>query len=209
MCLVYNQQDDIYVHHEVYLAAYPMCFEWLDFGGSDEKVNYLAICDMMKDINVWDLDTVDVLDPAFTLSGHKGAVLDLSWNALTRTVMASVSADKTCRLWDLQTKKATQKFDFFKCNVQAAAFHPLESHILLTGDCNGRASIIDCQSGSVKKWKVCKDEIEMVLWNKFNPYTFLCGTSSGAVYNIDCRNENSHLFTIKAHNQMISGLQLR
>ena len=164
---------------------------------------------MQKDINVWDLDTVDVLDPAFVLSGHKDSVLDLSWNALTRKILASVSADKSCRLWDLETKKTTQKFDFFKCNVQSTSFHPLEGHILLTGDCLGKASLIDCQSGSVKKWKVCQDEIEKVIWNKYNPYTFLCATSNGSVYNFDCRNENSHLFTIKAHSQMISGMDFR
>lgn len=103
---VYNQQDDIYVHHEVYLPAYPLCFEYLDFSSdSDSKVNFVAIGDMQKDINVWDLDTVDVLDPVFTLTGHKDSVLDMSWNSLTRKVLASVSADKTARLWDLETKK--------------------------------------------------------------------------------------------------------
>lgn len=197
------------MHHEIYLPAYPLCFEWFDFNGSEQKANLLAIGDMMKDINIWDLDTVDVLDPIFTLSGHKDSVLDLSWNTLTREVMASGSADKTCRLWNLQSKKSTQKFDFYKCNVQSVSFHPQEAKILLTGDCNGRASILDCQSGSIKKWKVCQDEIEKVVWNKYNPYTFLCATSSGSVYVIDCRNENSHLFTIKAHNEMISGLEFR
>lgn len=110
---VYNQQDDIYVHHEVYLPAYPLCFEYLDFSSdSDSKVNFLAIGDMEKDINVWDLDTVDVLDPIFTLTGHKDSVLDMSWNSLTRKVLASVSADKTARLWDLETKKV-KLFAFF------------------------------------------------------------------------------------------------
>ena len=164
---------------------------------------------MAKDINVWDLDTVDVLDPVFTLSGHKDSVLDLSWNALSRNAIASCSADKTCRLWDLEEKKSIEKFDFYKCIVQSVSFHPIESQILLTGDCKGRASIIDCQSGSIKKWKVCQDEIEKVLWNQYNPYTYLCSTSTGFIYVMDCRNENSHLFTIKAHNNMISGMELR
>lgn len=93
------------MHHEIYLPAYPLCFEWLNFSSTDEKVNFLAIGDMQKDINIWDLDTVDVLDPVCALSGHKDSVLDLSWNTLTRKVMASGSADKTTRLWDLETKK--------------------------------------------------------------------------------------------------------
>lgn len=109
----------------------------------------------------------------------------------------------------MATGKSTQKFDYFKSNVQSAAFHPLEPHILLVGDCNGQASVINAQTGSVKKWKVCGDEIEKVLWNPFMPYTFLCGTSSGFLYNVDCRNENAHLYSVKAHNQMISGTEFR
>lgn len=206
---IYNQEDDIYVHHEIYLPAYPLCFEYLDFSSdSDSKVNFLAIGDMQKDINIWDLDTVDALDPILTLTGHKDSVLDLSWNSLTRKTLASVSADKTARLWDLETKKTTQKFDFYKCNVQSVAFHPVEAHILLTGDCSGRASLIDCQSGSVKKWNVCKDEVEKVMWNRYNPFTYFVATSEGFVYCIDSRNESSNLFTLKAHSQMISGVEL-
>lgn len=80
---------------------------------------------------------------------------------------------------------------------------------MLTGDCSGRASLIDCQSGSVKKWNVCKDEVEKVMWNRYNPFTYFVATSEGFVYCIDSRNESSNLFTLKAHSQMISGVELR
>lgn len=81
--------------------------------------------------------------------------------------------------------------------------------MLLTGDCSGKASLIDSQSGSVKKWNVCKNEVEKVMWNVYNPFTFFVATSEGFIYGIDSRNESSNLFTLKAHSQMISGLELR
>ncbi len=70
-------------------------------------------------IEVWDLDIIDAVEPAFTLgqkkkdrkkvclcasphsiipkdaSGHAAEVLGLAWNTVQRTVMASASADKT------------------------------------------------------------------------------------------------------------------
>lgn len=206
--LVYNK-DDFYVHHEIYLSAYPLSFQWLDFKNENEKANFVAIGDMDKDINIWDLDTVDIIDPFCTLTGHKDSVLDLSWTELSRHILASGSADKKCFLWDLQTQQFTKKFDFFKSKVQSVDFHPLEPQILLTGDCNGQASIINSQSDSIKKFKICQDEVEKVMWNKFNPYHFFCATSNGYIFKIDCRNENSHLFAVKAHQDMITGVEMR
>lgn len=206
--VVYNQAD-FYVHHEIYLSAYPISFQWLDFQNQDEKVNFVAIGDMEKDIHIWDLDTVDAIDSVSTLTGHTDSVLDLSWSEKRRNILASSSADKSCFFWDLEHEKCVQKFDFFKSNVQSIDFHPLEPQILLAGDCNGRASIINSQSDSIKKFKICKAEIEKVVWNRFNPFHFLCATSTGYVYKIDCRNENGHLFAVKAHQDMISGMEMR
>ena len=164
---------------------------------------------MKNDINVWDIDTVNVIDPKFSLSGHSDSVLGLSLNKINRKILASVSADKTCKLWDLETKTSTQTFESFKGIVTSSSFHPFEENILLVGDAKGKASLIDIKSGSVKKWNICRDDIEKVLWNKYNPYTFLCGTSTGSVISIDCRNENAHHLTLKAHNESISGMELR
>lgn len=160
-------------------------------------------------IGIWDLDTVDLIDPDILLEGHRDSVLDLAWNRQLRTQLASVSADKTCRLWDLSTAKELKKFDTGKpaSIIQSAAFHPIETNVLLVGDDGGKASLIDCASGSAKKWNVCRDEIEKVAWNVSDPYTFFCATNTGSIVAMDCRNEQSQLYLVKAHDDMVSGME--
>lgn len=164
---------------------------------------------MNPKISIWDLDTVDLIDPDISLEGHRDSVLDLAWNRNLRNQLASVSADKTCRLWDLSTAKELNKFGNGKpaSVMQSAVFHPIETNVLLVGDAGGRVSLFDCASGSSKKWNVCKDEIEKVIWNTSEPTIFFCATSTGSIVAMDCRNEQSPLYVVKAHDEMVSGME--
>lgn len=80
---------------------------------------------MEPDIEIWDLDTLDVLEPTMILGGprdsdrgrplqledgggkqkrklkkgsHKNSVLSLAWNSTVQNVLASGSADKTIKV---------------------------------------------------------------------------------------------------------------
>jgi len=207
---VYSEEEDHYVHHDVILPAYPICFEWLNYSASSEEpVNYIAVGDMSKEISIWDIDTVNTLEPVSKLIGHEDAVLDLSWNSLLRKMLASGSADKTCCLWDLQDSSLITRFSDFKDNVQSVKFHPFEAQTLLVGDSSGVVSIVDCQSGAFKRWNVGKCEIEKVIWNHYNPYLFFCSTSDGHVHNFDVRNNKKPIYSIKAHSDSVTALALR
>ncbi len=91
---VYNDVEDaLYIHHDILLPSFPMCLEWLNFEpGEKTRSNLVAVGSMLPVIDVWDLDLIDSLEPAFTLGqkgnkkkkiphvGHKDAVLSLAWN---------------------------------------------------------------------------------------------------------------------------------
>lgn len=85
--------------------------------------NFAAVGTMEPEIEVWDLDTIDVLEPAVVLGGHsqtersrkpsrsddastrtlrkgshKSSVLALAWNPRVENVLASGSADKRIKV---------------------------------------------------------------------------------------------------------------
>ncbi len=113
----------------------------------------MAIGTLNPWIEIWDLDIVESLEPEFILgsqkkikkskketlgkksnksSGHRDAVLDLSWNTLNKSVLASGSADKSIVLWDLQHLKQATKIKNHTEKVQSIKFHPCDVINLLS-----------------------------------------------------------------------------
>ncbi|GLG95449.1 Periodic tryptophan protein 1 homolog, partial [Gryllus bimaculatus] len=159
---VYNEEEEsLYVHHDVLLPSFPLCIEWLGFepksGGAPG--NLCAVGTMSPVIEIWDLDLVDCIEAVCKLGrkkskkkgikavGHKDAVLDISWNTIFPHILASGSVDQTVLLWDLDNCLPASKFKSFTEKVQSLKWHPFESQTLLTGCCDGTGYInyIDCR----------------------------------------------------------------
>lgn len=223
---VWNEAEgSLYVHHDFFLPSYPLCIEWLNHDpGSDQPGNMCAIGSMEPVITVWDLDIQDALEPAFKLgskgnrkkkipkSGHRDAVLDLSWNPEFPHILASASVDQTVILWDLDEGRPHTTITAFEEKVQAVKFHPLEPHHVLTGVCDGSVKLFDCRdldtiNTSCKTWR-CDSEVEKVLWNKMDPNYFLVGAQSGKLCYFDRRHDTNPLWIKLAHEMEVSGLAL-
>ena len=56
----------------------------------------------------------DRLSREFSLKGHEDGVDQLSWHPSDPNILASASADKTLRLWDIRTQVLSYSFIFLK-----------------------------------------------------------------------------------------------
>jgi len=192
----------------------------LERGAEDgnRRSNLAAVGTMGPVIDVWDLDLVNSLEPEFSLGqkavkkkkikgyGHKDAVLSLAWNRNAEHILASGSVDKTVLIWDLHTAKVASTLTAHKDMIQALQWHPFEAQNLLTGSTDKVVRLFDCASDNTfKQWNV-DGEVEKVLWNHFDPFTFLVATDTGVVQMFDARNDDKAVWTLKAHSEGVNGL---
>lgn len=214
---IYNKREgSLYVHHDLLLPAFPLCLEWLDHEPGQPKGNYCAIGSMSPIIEIWDLDIVNCLEPAYTLGkkgskkkripqvGHRDAVLDLAWNKNYHHILASGSVDKSIILWDLDKQEPSVTIKSFTDKVQTMEWHQFESQSLLAGGCDKTARVFDCRSPESHLTWLLKGEAERVTWNSMAPFQFFAGTSAGTLECYDCRK--GQIWSVKAHEKEVTGL---
>jgi len=214
-------EDALYVHHDILLPSFPLALEWLSFDPeSDKGGSLVAVGTMEPVIDVWDLDLVDCLEPAFRLGkkakkkkgvkgvGHKDAVISLSWNSGCPHVFASGGVDHQALLWDLNTQAVVTTLTAHKEKVQCLAWHPFDLHTLASGACDQYLRVFDCRTeGQHKKWKV-GGEVERLVWNHFQPHSVLASNDQGQVVCVDLRTDKKPVWTLSAHSEAVTGLAL-
>lgn len=226
---IYNEtQKYIYCHHDYILSNCPIVVEWVGCGRGDSSVgNLVAVGTMSPNIEIWNFDVMNTIDPVLMLAGsklgkkspekkkrkvaadgHTDAVLGLSWNRLQQQVLASASADSCVGVWDLEQSSCVLIKSLHSDKVQAVQWHPYESQMLLSGSYDHYAKLVDCRSpeGSQKSWKLA-GEVEKVVWNNHNASSFFASTDTGHVYCYDIRAE-APVFEFKAHPSAVTSLTL-
>lgn len=202
-----NEQHDFYLHHDIIQSDYPCCVRWIGHARNQAR-NLAAAGYMNPDIFLWDLDVVDVLEPMEVLTGHKDAVIDICWNSQVKNIIASGSADKHVRLWNLDECKSISNIKL-SGKVSALEFGIYEQFLLLAGDLNRNVSLIDTRSSTVtNKWQLT-GEVEKVRWIPVDHSKFLVSDDQGYVYYFDLRQTNKGQPTVKfrAHQISVTGLE--
>ncbi|KAK9077795.1 hypothetical protein SSX86_006133 [Deinandra increscens subsp. villosa] len=250
--LVYIMEDpeddsNPFVHHYIDLSGFPLCTAWLDCpinGG--EKGNFVAVGMMEPGIEIWDLDILNVNEPSLTLGGfavekkkkkgkkvkksikfkedsHTGPVLALAWNKGYRNILASGSADKMVKIWDVATGKCkitmehhTDKaiikcFKILAVLVQAVAWNHKEHEVLLSGSFDHTVVMRDVRvpSHAGFKWSVGAD-VESLAWDPHDQHLFVASLENGMVVGFDIRTATSSsssalkpTFTLHAHDKNV------
>lgn len=236
------EDGNMYVHHDIMLPAFPLCLSWLDCNPKGEgQGNYVAIGTMQPEIEIWDLDVVDSVEPVSVLGGalaggetskkkkkskkkkskevkykegsHTDAVLGLSWNSEFRNVIASASADKSVKIWDIVKGTCEHTMNVHTDKVQAVAWNVKEPTVLLSGSFDRTVALTDMRARQAPaiRWSVSAD-VESLAWDPHSPHTFLVSLEDGTVGGYDVRSgtvdplQGKALFTIHAHEKAVCSL---
>lgn len=171
----------------------------------NSRGNFVAVGTMDPDIEIWDLDIVDCMYPNAILGQgaedmpngekpkkkkkkkkskkanddyHVDAVLSLAANRTHRNLLASSSADKTVKLWDLNTTKCAKSYTYHTDKVCSLAWHPKETTVLLSGSYDRTVVAADMRAPDAKvpRWGV-ESDVEQVRWDPHDPNFFYVSLS--------------------------------
>jgi periodic tryptophan protein 1 len=125
---------------------------------------------------------------------HTDAVMSLSWNPIHKQVIASGSADRTVKLWDV-TKASSgdataTTFTHHKNKVQSVAWNPKEGTLLATGSYDRTVAILDARSNgsksNIKQVRITAD-CEKIAWDPLNTEYLTVVTEDGTINCWDVR----------------------
>ncbi|KAI1004528.1 putative WD repeat-containing protein [Podosphaera aphanis] len=146
---------------------------------------------------------------------HVDAVLSLAANRMHRNLLASSSADKTVKLWDLNTSKCAKSYSHHTDKICSVQWHPTESTVLLSGSYDRTVVAADMRAPEAKAptWGV-ESDVEAVKWNPHEPNYFFITTEGGMVHYHDLRKVPSSpatskpVWILQAHNDSISAFDI-
>lgn len=212
-------------------------------GDQDARGNYVAVGTMDPDIEIWDLDTVDCMYPNAILGQggegnkeaadpdkkkkkrkkskkanddyHVDAILSLAANRHHRNLLASSSADKTVKLWDLNSTTCAKSYSYHTDKVCSIAWHPKETTVLLSGSYDRTIVAADMRAPDAKvpRWAV-ESDVETVRWDPHDPNCFYVTTENGVIHYHDVRaapanpEASKPIWTLQAHDESISSFDI-
>ncbi|RYR24070.1 hypothetical protein Ahy_B02g057568 isoform B [Arachis hypogaea] len=189
-----TSEMNMYVHHDIIIPAFPLSTAWLDCLQGREKVQpCMVLGGISEKKKKGKKKSIKYKDDS-----HTDSVLGLAWNKKFRNVLASASADKRVKIWD----------------VQAVAWNHHEPKFLLSGSFDHTVVLRDGRTPSHPgyKWSVTAD-VESLAWDPHTNHDFVVSLEDGTVKCFDVRTATSEstsdlssTFTLHAHDKAVTSV---
>eukprot|EP01083_Nonionella_stella_P071895 193426_1 len=146
-----SAKGSLYVHHDFNIPAFPLCFEWMNVdprspSDSLSQGSFLAVGSFEPSIEIWNLDVMDVMEPACVLGGRDEPTVD----ARVRLKRAMEKSKK---------KKQSKKIDKLKETALLGELKPgshSDAVLCLSWNTNHRTLLASGSADStVKLWDIC------------------------------------------------------
>lgn len=203
---VYDEnQENLYVHHDLLLPAMPLCLEWLDYtpassssmeaSTSGKPGNFIAVGTLDPEIEIWNLDVLDGLYPDAILGAPKTNV-PTSLESLTSKVEDTTISEPT------KSKKKKKKSKLPPPPEASSSYHTdavlcmswNKSHRSLLASASADSTIklwdLSLPSGSaaLRSYSVHSDKVQALSWSPSHPTVLLSGSWDGTVQVFDSRS---------------------
>ncbi|KAL1920972.1 uncharacterized protein VTP21DRAFT_11607 [Calcarisporiella thermophila] len=182
---VYEEsEDNLYVHHDFMLPAFPLCVEWLDFrvgrkAHLEGSGNYVAVGTFEPEIEIWDLDTIDAMYP--------DAILGDSTSEPTEEAANKSSTKKK--------KKKKKKGPNPNCHTDAVmslSWNRNHRNLLASSSADTTVKLWDLTTlKCARSFEHHKDKVQCVQWNPVEATVMLTASYDKTVAAFDSRAPES------------------
>jgi periodic tryptophan protein 1 len=178
---IYDEKNQsLYVHHDIILSAYPLCIEWLPIK-NNLKSNYVIVGSFLPEIEIWNLDVQDALEPEIVLG---------------KTDQDEKYYKNLKKKKNSLKNKSSEDLKYVHTDaVLTLNINPFNNRILASGGADGKILIWDINSETtskaVKSITEHKDKVQSVRWNKMEDNVLISGSFDKSIKLYDVRADTS------------------
>jgi periodic tryptophan protein 1 len=178
-----------FVHHDVVLPTLPLCtaVTSLELGG--ERLNLVAVGCFTPGIDVWDVDLVNVLEPAAVLGGYESPSEQAPAVAAAARAAKSARSKRSSKSTGRRRRpKLRLKEDSHTDAVMSLSWNPVQREYLASGSADTAVKVWDVESAHcARTFTHHAGKVQSVAWHPTEERTLLTGAFDASVQLVDVR----------------------